>query len=351
MSHFNWKHWLRVVNKSGGVEKSKRRPIRRRGFRIPLRLEFLEDRTCPTLINVTNVGFTAMEGTPFSGTVASFTDTELTSNAANYAATISWGDGTTSTGTVAYTGTPGNFTVNASAAPHTYAEEGTQAGSFSVAIIQGISVALANGGFETGDFSGWTVGGNSPHSGVATAGTLIPNTPRFGSTFVSVRTGTYAAYADIANTINGPVYLTLSQTLDLPPGTYQTGYYLAVDSPGFTLGYGAASNAISVNGSSIPLTAPFRLTASFQEFSGSFSTDGGLTTLQYQISGSGPSTAGVSIDDMFLTGGPQQATTVSTAPTSPRVADAILTAGTVQASGGVEGVTPTSLSALSRTPT
>src|ERR1700732_2711392 len=123
MLQFNWKHWLSVANRSPGVEKSRRRgfepkrPTRKQGFRIPLRLEFLEDRTCPTLINVTNVGFTPLEGTPFSGPVASFTDTARTTNAADCSATISWSDGTPSNGTVAYTGTPGNFTVNASAAP------------------------------------------------------------------------------------------------------------------------------------------------------------------------------------------------------------------------------------------
>ena len=34
---------------------------------------------------------------------------------------------------------------------------------------------LVNPGFEAGDFSGWTVGGNSIQTGVAIDGTPIPN--------------------------------------------------------------------------------------------------------------------------------------------------------------------------------
>jgi hypothetical protein len=95
------------------------------------------------LANVANLAFSPTEGTPFSGTVASFTDTDPgtagdpTTNSADYSATINWGDGSSSPGTIAYTGTPGNFTVNASGAPHTYAEEGSQAGDFSVVIHHG----------------------------------------------------------------------------------------------------------------------------------------------------------------------------------------------------------------------
>src|SRR5262249_61341281 len=89
-------------------------------------------RRAPVL-TVANVLFTATEGTPFSGTVASFTDTDpgtagdLTTNPADYATTITWGDGTTSAGTIAYSGTSGKFTVHASGTPHNYAEACTHA--------------------------------------------------------------------------------------------------------------------------------------------------------------------------------------------------------------------------------
>jgi hypothetical protein len=62
----------------------------------------------------------AIEGTEFTGPVATFTDPDLTATAAEYSATISWADGTAATPGV-ITGGNGSFTVNGT---HTYAEEG-----------------------------------------------------------------------------------------------------------------------------------------------------------------------------------------------------------------------------------
>src|SRR5215469_2304838 len=62
----------------------------------------------------------AIEGTPLAGNtdVASFTDGTLTDTAANFNATIDWGDGVTTTGTVV--GSNGSFTVQGG---HTYADD------------------------------------------------------------------------------------------------------------------------------------------------------------------------------------------------------------------------------------
>jgi Bacterial Ig-like domain (group 1) len=60
------------------------------------------------------------EGTEASGTVATFTDPNTAATASEYSATIEWGDGTTSSGTV--TGGGGSFAVSGK---HTYAEEGS----------------------------------------------------------------------------------------------------------------------------------------------------------------------------------------------------------------------------------
>ena len=65
------------------------------------------------------------EGTAFSGTVATFTDTDTSNTAADFTATIAWGDGTTTAGPG--TGGSGSFTVSGS---HTY----TASGSFAVAV-------------------------------------------------------------------------------------------------------------------------------------------------------------------------------------------------------------------------
>jgi uncharacterized repeat protein (TIGR01451 family) len=62
----------------------------------------------------------AVQGNSFSGTVASFTDSNTSAGAGDFTATIDWGDGTTTAGTVS--GSAGSFTVQGT---HTYASAGT----------------------------------------------------------------------------------------------------------------------------------------------------------------------------------------------------------------------------------
>ena len=64
----------------------------------------------------------AAEGASANRTVATFTDPTDSSPASAYAATIDWGDGTTSAGTI--TGSAGSFSVSGT---HAYADEGTYA--------------------------------------------------------------------------------------------------------------------------------------------------------------------------------------------------------------------------------
>ena len=68
-----------------------------------------------------------VEGTPWSGTVTTFTDQGSISPASEFTALVNWGDGTSSPGTV--TGASGSYVVSGS---HTYAEEGTDAPTVTV---------------------------------------------------------------------------------------------------------------------------------------------------------------------------------------------------------------------------
>ncbi|MGH7134984.1 MAG: TIGR03118 family protein, partial [Pirellulales bacterium] len=65
---------------------------------------------------------TATEGLQFSGAVATFTDQDGNPNPFIYQATIDWGDGTTTAGTVTGAGSD-SFTVNGT---HTYASQGSE---------------------------------------------------------------------------------------------------------------------------------------------------------------------------------------------------------------------------------
>ncbi|HYR50155.1 MAG TPA: NEW3 domain-containing protein, partial [Candidatus Eisenbacteria bacterium] len=74
----------------------------------------------PTIV-ATGTAVSAVEGTIFSGQVASFTSSSASALASDFAATITWGDGTASSaGAIA--GAFGAFSVDGS---HTYAEEGS----------------------------------------------------------------------------------------------------------------------------------------------------------------------------------------------------------------------------------
>jgi len=92
------------------------------------------------ILRVTNVPFQPTEAVPFTGVVAAFTDTD-TSTAADYVATIDWGDGTTSAGIVTSASARGGSFVVSGA--HTYAEEG----SFPVTV----TVHDAEGSFGSAD--------------------------------------------------------------------------------------------------------------------------------------------------------------------------------------------------------
>lgn len=72
-------------------------------------------------ITATGTTFNATEGAASTGAVATFTDPDSTATAAEYSATIDWGDGSPTTPGV-ITGTPAQFTVTGT---HTYAEEGS----------------------------------------------------------------------------------------------------------------------------------------------------------------------------------------------------------------------------------
>ena len=82
-------------------------------------------------ITARGITFSATEGQPYSGPVATFTDPDPASQPTEYSATIDWGDSTpTTVGTIS--GSGGNFTVNGT---HTYVEEGPPpSGTYSVTV-------------------------------------------------------------------------------------------------------------------------------------------------------------------------------------------------------------------------
>jgi hypothetical protein len=147
----------------------------------------------------TGTSFTATEGLAFSGMVATFTDTNPANTALGFAATIDWGDGTTSAGTVVEQA--GVYLVLGS---HTYGDEGsftatvtvTDPGAGTATASAQSTATVAEGDVLTG--TPWTI-------------TAPPN-KTFGITV--------ATFTD-ANTANAPSDFTA--TIDWGDGTTSAG--------------------------------------------------------------------------------------------------------------------------------
>jgi hypothetical protein len=155
----------------------------------------------------TGASITATEGASFTGVVASFTDADPNGTAGDYAATIAWGDGSTSTGSIS-ANKSGGFDVTGT---HTYAEDGSEK----------ISVAIQDAGGST---AGATSTANVADAALAATGTTI--TLVEGSSF----TGVVASFTDADP--NGTAS-DCSATITWDDGSTSTGSISANKSGGF----------------------------------------------------------------------------------------------------------------------
>ncbi|HVX16023.1 MAG TPA: DUF4214 domain-containing protein [Pirellulales bacterium] len=153
-----------------------------------------------TFILTSGQNINTTEGTPLTGiNVATFEDPGSTDPASDYTATIDWGDGTTTAGSI--TGSGGNYTVTGD---HTYTDELN--GSYLV------TVAEPDANFTLGPISS-SVTVADADSGTVTAS---PISATEGHTF----SGLVATFAD---TYTGQVASDLSASIDWGDGTVTTG--------------------------------------------------------------------------------------------------------------------------------
>jgi len=126
---------------------------------------------------------TGVAGAALAKTVAAFQDADPGGTASDYTATIHWGDGTASPGTIG-----GNFTVTGK---HTYTATGTRAISTTITDTGGATVT-ATGHASIGKLP--TVSSVSPASGTHTGGKSVTLTGAHFTGATSVKFGTASAH-------------------------------------------------------------------------------------------------------------------------------------------------------------
>jgi hypothetical protein len=201
-------------------------------------------------LSATGILFDATAGSTFSGQVATASDADPNGTASDYSATIDWGDGSTTPGTV--TPGPGGFQVSGT---HNYARGGTYPTTVSIADAGGAST-VAHGTATVTSSPTPVVTGSPPSIGGTSAGFTgsvnpsgLPTTasfqygldPRYtggGPIAYTQSTPAQAAGSDFTNHI-----VTASVTGLVPNATYHVRL-VASNSAGTTFGPDLAFNTL-----------------------------------------------------------------------------------------------------------
>ena len=205
------------------------------------------------------VNFTAVAGSQFSGPVATFTDADPGGTASDYSATIVWGDGTQSAGTVS-AGQNGGFVVSGT---HTYATTGSYETTVSIADAGGstavvLGTATVNPPAPTvtqvSPSAGPTVGGNT----ITITGTNLASASavKFGTGSATIKTNTATSITATAPAAGAG---TVDVTVTTPGGTSTTStadQYTYVAAPTVTnvsptAGPTGGGNTVTITGTNL----------------------------------------------------------------------------------------------------
>ena len=230
-------------------------------------------------LSATSTAIAATEGTSFTGTVATLTDSNISTPASDLTATINWGDGSSSTGTVS--GSAGTFVVNAT---HTYGDEGTfhatvvvadDATGASTSTVTSTATVAQSETLSAGAVTFTTTDGQSFSGTVATF--TSTNTAGLAADFTA--TITWGDGATTTGTVSGTsgVYTVSGTHTYTNDGTRAIGVSIADDAPG-TETATAASTANVLEGDLSGTGATFTATMG-TTFSGAVATfiDAGST--------------------------------------------------------------------------
>jgi PKD domain len=229
---------------------------------------------------------TVNEGTSFSGPVAHLIDSGSPDPASKFSATIDWGDGTTTVGTVA--GSGGNFTISGS---HAYADE------------------LANGVIKVkvSEAEGNAAIGVQDQINVKDADTLIAHPLTFPASDGIPFNGTVATFLDTSTTAPASGFtatinwgdgsstrgtvgwsgamLTVSgsHTYNSPPASYAVNVELTDDSPGTATANAASTASVSPGKPSAVTQGANAVRINGATLNGTVNPDGDATTYSFQF--------------------------------------------------------------------
>jgi hypothetical protein len=215
----------------------------------------------------------ATEGTSYTSTVATFTDSNTSASANKFTALITWPDLTTSSGTVS--GSGGSYAVTIPGG-HTFAHAGSQA----------VSVLITGAGGSTTTASGNTTVANAAMAGTLATVTATEGTPFTGTLATFTDANTAAAAADFSSTITWDNNSTSSGTIVATgtPGTYavtipgghtftRTGSRaISIAISGAGGGTASASGNVTVDNQTITATASTISASNGNQFSGAVAT-------------------------------------------------------------------------------
>jgi uncharacterized protein (TIGR03118 family) len=266
-----------------------------------------------TPLTVTGANLSFVEGHTTVRDVATFMSTTAGATASDFTATIDWGDGSSSAGTVSATG-GGNFLV---IAQHTYAEEGTDSVTVTISDKSGNTATVTE--TATAIDAPLMATGVSITGGTTSTPSTLVVSDQVVATFVdsggAEPIADYTAtidWGDGSSTSSGTVALTSGSTFNVSGShTYTaSGRFTASVSIKDDGGAKATATTIVINGHSAADDSRAFVEAAFADLLGRSADSGGLSTFTGAIAGgmSPAAAAGVMTNsNEFLEGVIQQA--------------------------------------------
>jgi hypothetical protein len=233
-----------------------------------------------TLVGVAPI--TISEGTTFAGPVATLTDPGSPDPASKFSATIDWGDGTTTAGTIS--GGSGSFTISGS---HTYTDE-LAAGVIRVSASEpegGSTLGPAKDQINVTDADTLTAhpltfaaSDGVPFSGtVATFSNTLATTPA-GDFSATVNWGDGTTSSGSVSLSGGTLTVVGSHTYNSPPTNYAVGVQLTDDPPGTATAAAASTVNLSAGKPSAVTLGASGVTITGATLNGAINPNGDATS-------------------------------------------------------------------------